>query len=129
MQFRNDNRKLIETTSQKMLNDIQSEPLAHARSRLRICNDMLQDAMTPRPISSVPIRAEGKSIEYEVRYEPNHTAAAKWVQLSQNEEFFIKKLILELRKADVSREDAAEISSTGFEVIQVNDGLKRLDAK
>ena len=126
IKFQTDNRGAIKKLSEKIQNDIQSEPLAHARTRLRALNDALTYAMTPRATKSVPKSSSGKDIEYEITYEPDYTAIKGLITAAQAEEFFIKKLLLECRKAEVSREETIDLTSSGFEVIQVNDNLKRI---
>lgn len=125
--FEIDKKDLIEKVAQKELNDIKREPLAHSRVRLRALNDALQYAMTPRATKSVPVRAEGKQIEYEVVYEPDYTAITNIVKAAQNEEFFIKKLFLEIVKNRLTEEELGGNGQSGFDVFVVDTGLKQIE--
>jgi hypothetical protein len=125
--FELSNKDLIEKVARKELNDIKREPLAHSRIRLRHLNEALQYAMTPRATKSVPVRAEGKQIEYEVVYEPDYAAITNIIKVAQNEEFFVKKMLLEIIKNRLSGDELGENGESGFSVFEVDNGLKRLE--
>jgi hypothetical protein len=127
MEFETLNYKNIQHFAKRELNDIKQEPLAHPRIRLRILNDMLTYAMTPRATKSVPIRSDGKNIEYDITYEPDYRAVDALIKTAQNEEFFIKKFLLEIKKIEINPIDLGTNGESGFDVIQIDDGLKQLE--
>ena len=126
--FEISHKDLIEKVARKELNDIKKEPLAHSRIRLKILYDAYTYAAIPKPIKSVPVRQEGKNIEYEVSYAPDYAAMGNLMKIAQNEEFFIKKLFLELVKNKLNDEDLGDNGGSGFSIFEVDNGLKRLES-
>jgi hypothetical protein len=128
MSFESTFKAAIEKQSMKELNDIKKEPLAHSRIRLRALNDALTYAMTPRATKSVPVRSEGKQIEYEVVYEPDYSAITNIIKAAQNEEFFIKKMFLEVLKNKLTENDLGANGESGFSIFEVDNGLKKIES-
>lgn len=124
MRFRATNRNLIEEFARQELANCRKEPLAHPRVRLRYLKNALDYAMTPQPIKSVPARSNGKEVEYEVTYAPDHSAINNIIRTAQNEEFFVKKFFLETKKLELSRDEMGGMDESGFEVIPLDTGLK-----
>jgi hypothetical protein len=121
MRFRNVNKSLISKVADRELNNIRMEALAHTRIRLRILHNAIQEASIPKPVRSVPARSDGKVVEYEVSYEQNYNAISSLVKVAQNEEFFNKKLFLEIKKMQLSPGDVPSISQSGFSVIPIRE--------
>ncbi len=108
---------VIHEVAQRELNNIAREPLAHARIRLRILHEALKDAMVSRIIKSSQV---GEN-DWEVERGMNLAAIDRIVKNAREEEFFAKKLLLEVKKLKLEAEKE-DIVSTGFSV-QINDGL------
>ena len=128
IQFREDNRLAIESYARKELNNVKKEPLAHARIRLRILNDALTHAMTPQPVKSVIESQSGRDIEYKISYAPDYAAIANIVRSAQAEEFFIKKLFLDIKKLELDPKDLGSNAESGFDIIPVDTGLRQIEA-
>jgi hypothetical protein len=109
---------LIQQVADKELRDIRKRALAHQAIRLDIIEQGLRAALTPRVISTHRIADN----EWKEEIDINHSAATKWVELAQKEEFFTKKLILEMYKADMGFE-----KSSGFERVDIADGFLEVD--
>jgi hypothetical protein len=126
-QFVQTNKAKIEAYARRELNNVRKEPLAHCRNRLSILYEMVQSAMVPKVIKSYPIHAEGKEVTYETETAPDYSAVDRLIRTAQNEEFFNKKVFLEIKKMDLLPEDVQGKLDSGFEVITINDGLKTLE--
>lgn len=126
IRFRASNRLVIEEYAKQELANCRKEPLAHPRVRLRYLKNALDYAMTPQPIKSVPVRSNGKEVEYEITYAPDHSAINNIIRTAQNEEFFVKKFFLDAKKLELTREEMGGMDESGFEVITVDTGIKLL---
>lgn len=110
-------KDVIKEVSKEELRNFSKRRLAHSAIRLDIINQGLQDASTPRAVRSV---RTGEN-EYEVIYESDHMAVAKYLKLAQDEEFFAKKLYLEVIKAGL--DDTQKEKTSSYEVIDIEDGF------
>lgn len=110
-------KDLISETSNKELKNFTKRRLAHSAIRLDIINQGLESASTPRAVRSVRV---GEN-EYEVIKEPDHVAVSKYLKLAQDEEFFAKKLMLEVIKAGLDSE--AKERTSRYEAIDIEDGF------
>lgn len=126
--FRDENRLAIESYARKELNNVKKEPLAHARIRLRVLNDALTYALQPRPVRSVIKAQSGRDIEYEVEYAPDYAAITNIVRSAQQEEFFIKKLFLDIKKLELTPKELGGNGESGFDIIPVDTGLRQIEA-
>jgi hypothetical protein len=122
---------LIEDRARTTLNDVRGNRLAHSRVRLDIIEQVLDTALAdlkPKPIRSVKISEQ----EYEIVTGIDTSvlsSIAKLLQLAREEEFLNKRLLLELKKLYDTRGIEDDISSSGFLDIQVDTGIKYIDAK
>lgn len=126
MRFRASHKAIIEEYSRQELGNCRKEPLAHPRIRLRHLKNALDYAMIPQPIKSVPARSNGKEVEYEITYAPDHSAINNIIRTAQNEEFFSKKFFLDAKKLELSKDDLGGVDESGFEAIVVDTGIKML---
>jgi len=110
-------KELISDISKKELRNFTKRRLAHSAIRLDIISQGLEIASTPRPVRSV---RTGEN-EYEVINEPDHASVAKYLKLAQDEEFFAKKLMLEVIKSGLDAE--AKEKTSKYEVVEIEDGF------
>lgn len=125
--FRSNYGREIEKEARKQLNNCSQEALAHSRIRLRYLMSALEYAMTPKATKSVPVRSNGKEVEYEVAYEPDYSAINNLIRTAQNEEFFVKKMFLDIKRLQLTKPELGGNGESGFDIIPVNDGLRALD--
>lgn len=107
----------IEEVAYEELNNIRNNPLAHSRIRLDIINRAMEYALKPRVIRSYKISDN----EYGQELDIDHQAIAKYCQLSRDEEYYAKKLLLEKIKLDLDIHN-----STGFDPIEIIDGFNQV---
>lgn len=116
IKFNENFKAQIEQEREKLLNDINSVPIACAVVRLHYIYEGLKDAFTKK----TTYKKCGE--EYIPIEEINHTAAEKYLKLAQNEEYMSKKLLLEYIKAKSQYEVSKP--KAGFVSIPINDGLE-----
>lgn len=107
--------KAIEKISEKELHNVRACPAAHSRVRMDFIYQGMLQASTPKEVRSV---RTGDN-EYNVVYDIDHSALAKYIQLAREEEYAAKKLMLEKIKLeiDIQRND------TGYEPVDVDAGF------
>lgn len=110
---------LIEEQAKVELNNIFAEPMAHARVRLALINEGVQDARKERIISTKQISED----EWVVEKGKNLQAIAKFVELGRAEEYMAKKLLLEVKKLKMG-EDREDLLNTGFINVEINTGME-----
>ncbi len=98
------------------LKDISRRALSHPAIRLDYIYLGLEHALKPKPVKSVKV-AEN---EYEIIYDIDHSAVAKYLDLAQKEEYAAKRLLVEILKNDI--DDSAPRKSS-FEPIKIEDGF------
>lgn len=107
----------IEEEAEQELNNIRKNPLAHSRIRLDILNRAMEYALKPQGVRSIKVGDN----EYETIMDINHQAIAKYVQLSRDEEYLAKRLLLEKIKLDLDIHNA-----TGFEPVEIDTGFTQV---
>lgn len=107
----------IKALSKVEMENIGKVPITHSRIRMEFIYKGLQEASTPKAVRSIRVGPT----EYEVTYEVDHAAIAKYLQLAQQEDFLHKKLYYEILK---NKEILGETKpQSGFKPIELDSGL------
>lgn len=119
--------ELIKDIARRELNNTSAVGISFSRTRLELAQEMLFDACQPRPVSSyketeIYIDTDGTEKTrdiYKIKYAPDHTAAAKWMDIVQKEKFWADKVTLEKLQKGMDTAPVAGIpvitAYTGYE--------------
>lgn len=110
---------LIEEQAKAELNNIFAEPMSHARVRLALIHEGIQDARKERIISTKQISED----EWVVEKGKNLPMMAKFIDQARAEEYMAKKLLLEVKKLRLG-EDKRELTDTSFYNVEINTGFE-----
>lgn len=116
LELRSKFTKQIKEQEEIELKDISRRGMSHPAVRLDYIHMALEYALKPRPVKSVKV----SETEYQVFYDIDHAAVAKYIDLAQKEEYMAKRLLVEILKNEIESPIAKRSS---FEPVKIEDGL------
>lgn len=117
LELRSKFTKQIKEQEEIELKDISRRGPSHPAIRLDYIQMGIDYALKRRPVKSVKV----SETEYEVFYDIDHQALAKYLDLAQKEEYMAKRLLVEILKNEI---ESPIPKRSSFEPVKIEDGLR-----